>query len=514
MNHNNSFSVAQSLQGKNIFITGVTGFLGKVVVEKILREVPEIGRITLLIRGSKKLSAEQRMHQQVFGVPLFDSLKTLYGAGFQHFINSKVRLLEGDLTEHYFGLSPLRFEQFAESIDLIINSAASVDFREPLDQALRINTLSLNNIIAAARRPNGYTLPVLHVSTCYVNGFNKGFIKEEVTGPAKGNIPPLCESRYQITQLLDRLELEINDVRKRYPDGKEMREQLTQLGIREAVRYGWNDTYTFTKWLGEQILIRDLDKKNLTIVRPSIIESAVHFPKPGWIEGIKVADALIYAYAKKRLSVFPGDPDGILDVIPVDLVANSVIIAAAEVCVKPSQLRIYQCCSGRTNPISLSRFAEYIEQEARDNFDNYPKLFSGDKVSRVRIVKPQQLDLYLNTLGRLVKLKGFVGKWFGVKGANITAKKISTTAELAKIYGYYCAAEYRFDSSKLEQLATYLEPEERDRFTIRADSYHWQNYLQHIHMPGLYRYGLAKRSMNTLPLPSRVEEAMPVYKVA
>ncbi|WP_432473646.1 SDR family oxidoreductase [Amphritea sp. HPY] len=514
MNHNNSFSIAQSLLGKNILVTGVTGFLGKVVVEKLLREVPEIGGITLLIRGSKKLSAGRRLQQEVFDVPLFDSLKTVYGAEFQDYINKKVRLLEGDLTEHYFGLSALRFEQLAESVDLIINSAASVDFREPLDKALQTNTLSLNNIIAAARRPSGRTVPVLHVSTCYVNGFNKGLIKEEIAGPAKGNIPPLCESSYQITHLLDRLELKIDAIRKRYSNLKEQREELIKLGIQEAVSYGWNDTYTFTKWLGEQILIRDLAKKNLTIVRPSIIESAVQFPKPGWVEGIKVADALIYAYAKKRLSVFPGDPDSILDVIPVDLVANAVIIAAAEVCIKPPQLRIYQCCSGRSNPISLSRFADYIEQEARQNFASYPKLFAGNKVSRARIISPQRLELYLKALARLVYYKGLIRKLLGSKKVGKTVKKVSTTAELAKIYGYYCAADYRFDSTKLEQLATYLEPEERDRYVIRADSYQWQHYLQEIHMPGLHRYALDKRPTTPLPQPSRIEEAAPIYKVA
>lgn len=37
-------------EGKSVLITGATGFIGKVVLEKLLRDLPNIGRIYIIVR--------------------------------------------------------------------------------------------------------------------------------------------------------------------------------------------------------------------------------------------------------------------------------------------------------------------------------------------------------------------------------------------------------------------------------------------------------------------------------
>src|SRR5690606_10020459 len=110
---------------------------------------------------------------------------------------------------------------------------------------------------------------------------------------------------YETDELIRLLQDKIAEARACY-FGKHLERKLVELGIREANRYGWSDTYTFTKWLGEQKLIKALQGRTLTIVRPSIIESAYAEPAPGWIEGVKVADAIILAYAREKVFLFPG----------------------------------------------------------------------------------------------------------------------------------------------------------------------------------------------------------------
>ena len=74
-----SLSVLQSLRGKSIFITGTTGFVGKVLVEKILRDVPDVGRIYLLIRGKAKERLQKEiLESKIFTRYLFYSLFVLY----------------------------------------------------------------------------------------------------------------------------------------------------------------------------------------------------------------------------------------------------------------------------------------------------------------------------------------------------------------------------------------------------------------------------------------------------
>ena len=89
-----------------------------------------------------------------------------------------------------------------------------------------------------------------------------------------------------------------------------------------------------------------LQDSTLTIVRPAIIESTYREPVPGWVEGVKVADAIILAYAREKTPFFPARANGVIDIIPADLVANSLILAAAEALAMPGKHRIYQCSTG------------------------------------------------------------------------------------------------------------------------------------------------------------------------
>src|SRR5690606_39865398 len=96
---------------------------------------------------------------------------------------------------------------------------------------------------------------------------------------------------------------------------------------------------------------------------------------PGWIEGVKVADAIILAYAHEKVTFLPSKTSGVIDVIPADLVANGILLSAAEALLQPGQHRIYQCCSSGSQPIKLGDFISHIQQEALENWNKYDRLF-------------------------------------------------------------------------------------------------------------------------------------------
>ena len=58
-------ATSQFYRGKSIFITGVTGFIGKVLLEKILRSFPDVAGVFVLIRSRKGLAARERLDSQV-----------------------------------------------------------------------------------------------------------------------------------------------------------------------------------------------------------------------------------------------------------------------------------------------------------------------------------------------------------------------------------------------------------------------------------------------------------------
>lgn len=65
-------------------------------------------------------------------------------------------------------MSPENFKLVTENVNVIINSAASVDFNSRLDEAIKINvrgTLRMFELAKACKN----LVHFLHVSTCYVN---------------------------------------------------------------------------------------------------------------------------------------------------------------------------------------------------------------------------------------------------------------------------------------------------------------------------------------------------------
>ena len=127
---------------------------------------------------------------------------------------------------------------------------------------------------------------------------------------------------------------------------------------RGHVSLGWPDAYPFTKALGERALVEQWEGKvPITFVRPSIIESTLAEPRPGWIRGFRMAEPIIVSYARGLLAEFPGVPEGIVDVIPVDLVVAAILAVAAHG-PEPGLPKVYQVASGVRNPLRYGRLVD------------------------------------------------------------------------------------------------------------------------------------------------------------
>ena len=137
-----------------------------------------------------------------------------------------------------------------------------------------------------------------------------------------------------------------------------VRDQLVEAGRARAASVGWPDAYAFTKALGEQALIDSRGAVPVSIVRPSIIESAWTEPRPGWIRGFRMAEPVILSYGRGLLREFPGVPEGTVDVIPVDLVVAAIITVAA---LGPDDAPpICQVASGGINPLKYRTLVDNV----------------------------------------------------------------------------------------------------------------------------------------------------------
>ena len=491
MNITKNSVVKKSLKGKNVLITGCTGFLGKVLLEKIIRSIPDIASVNVLVRGSSKFkSGKERFANEVLTSSIFDHLKSEDLNSFNAFCDKKLNIVTGELTEPQFGIAPNEFNDLANKIDLIVNSAASVNFREALDKALKINTLCLNNVVEFSKL--GGDIPVVQVSTCYVHGLNKGDIYEETKAPFGKKIPRNEKGQYIVEGVVSLLKDKINNVKFPSRDEKQLTKSLVDLGIEEANKYGWNDTYTFTKWMGEQLLLEKLDGKTLAIVRPSIIESTLLGPMPGWIEGIKVADAIIFAYARGKIAFFPADTNGVMDIIPADLVANSIILSMAKVLTSPGETNIYQCCSSGSNPAITGELKDAMVKEGQSNYKAYPKLFKNKKPAKdFPFVSKSVFDTAMKAVQMPLGLFHDVQSIFGkTETKNKMLKNIDTAVTLATTFSFYGFPKYRFHNGKLLALAEALGEKVDGEFAVDAKLINWTEYFSKTHLAGLEKYAI------------------------
>lgn len=499
-------SVPGALSGKRVLLTGATGFLAKVVLEKLIRTVPELRGVILLIRGGKDGGARERFQRQVASSSIFDSLRAERGAWLERFFDERVECVTGEVTEAHFGLDEKHFRELAARTDLVINAAASVNFREPLDQALAINTLSLRQLTALAREAGA---PLLQVSTCYVHGFHRGDIPEIMLHPpGRTKIARRDDGHYDVAGLVERLQGEIERVRARAPEPQKLERELTALGIREAKRHGWNDTYTFTKWMGEQLAMQGMHGRSMSIVRPSIIESTLQAPAPGWLEGVKVADAVILAYARGRTSFFPARPEGIIDVIPADLVANAILLAAGEALAAPVGHRVYQCCSGSSKPILVGELIRLLQAEAKRNWRQYDKLFHKAPKHDFRVVGGLRFRAAMAGVALGAMAWSGLRRLAGQPGESPAMEKLRTTRLLAITFSFYAQPRYRFHNSGLMALAARFDAREQALYPVDARLIDWEDYLCRVHMAGLNRYALKRKEARAAqPAPEAVAQA-------
>src|SRR6202790_3237292 len=387
-------SVRRTLANRHIMLIGVTGFIGKVWLVNLLENIPEIGKITLLIRRNRTTSSQRRVEKIVEESPTFDTLQERYGRSLGAFLKEKVEVVEGDVGEPGLGLHAGTQARLAKSLDLIVNSAGLTDFNPDLREALSSNVDSAVHLLEFIRRCDHVGL--MHLSTCYVVGMRDGRVGEALhvdynpTGDA--NFDPAREID-SLREMIGRIEArsespELDRAMRRQALGRAgdassvpaaelegvlkrnrvrwARNKLLRVGLRRAQHLGWPNTYTFTKSLGESILARHGGDLPIAIVRPSIVESSERSPFTGWNEGINTSGPLSYLLGT-NFRQLPTNERKCLDVIPVDMVCRGMTLIAAAVIARRNA-RMYQLATSAINPVNMGRSIELTALAHRKHY--------------------------------------------------------------------------------------------------------------------------------------------------
>jgi long-chain acyl-CoA synthetase len=536
-----NLSPTEIFKDRRIFLIGSTGFLGKVTLSMLLQQFPNIGKVYVTVRARSQEESETRFWNSVITAPPFDPLRERYGGALDGFIRDKVAIVGGDIGDTNLGYTDAEAQRIADDVDVVLNSAGNVTFNPTLESALRTNVVGTQNVIAFARRMRRPAL--VHVSTCFVAGNRSGPVWE--SDPVLGYFPRKDELKgvefsvedeiRDCAKLAERAREEARDAmmvarfrelaRKRLnEEGRDaddpdalglavarerkvwIRTRLTDLGVERSGFWGWPNIYTYTKSLGEQLVAAETDMIR-SIVRPSIVESALSYPFPGWNEGFTTTAPIIFLVLKGQTQI-PANEKLILDITPVDQVASVMLAVAAQACVEQPEL-VHQAATGDSNPNNMDRIIGLVGLYKRKHFQEKEtgnrllnQLAARMEPRRVEHGSFEKFSTPMfnsaakkaaNLLDRARPRWGggrFVEAIDRIKSGVDRVEEIThETSEAFDMFRPFTTENaYIFRSDNVRSLFDRIRPEERGLLSWFPEKFDWYDYWLNIHLPGLKKW--------------------------
>jgi long-chain acyl-CoA synthetase len=527
-------SLTKTFAGARLVVIGGTGFLGKVWWVLMLDRFPDLERLYLVVRARPGQTAEQRFYQDIAKSECLEPLRRRHGADWERFLRSKVTVVDGDIVKPWCGIGEAVRDELRGTVSAVVNASGIVDFQPPLDIALEVNAFGMQSLIQLARDLGN--VPVMHTSTCYVAGNRPGIVEEvsplDHPFPYAGKLDrELWDPDREIAECLDIieqakhrandafreshfldvakknlvaagepakgavLEAEVARVRRKFVEA-----QLAGFGQERAKFWGWPNTYTYTKSIGEQIVAKS--GLPFTIVRPAIVESCVEFPLVGWNEGVNTSAPLIFAVREGQFQ-FPGAAIR-LDIIPCDMVATGITLALAEL-LDGSQKPVYQFGTSDSNPTTMARIYELSGLYKRRHWTERARGNSVERFFQVHLEGALMPTKSFERIGPRAVSKGasLLADWLDfaprgpvddmlapTKGA---LRRISRQqSKIADVVGQFAPftadLDYEFRCDNTRAANARLSEAERESLYWRPERLDWRAWFLEVHVPGLERW--------------------------
>lgn len=417
--------VEKSFVSKSILVTGASGFVGKVLVEKLLRSCKGIQNVYILLRSKNGKGVNERFEE--FKKNLL--FKKLHKNGIECL--KKLIVIEADLMmSPIFGISKENLKILTKEINFVFNCAATIRFNESMKIAIQMNIIATRNMLNMAEQFQQLEAFV-HVSTAFSN-INEKAIYEKI-------YEPFYDYKTAISAIetdSDQVMIEMHDIAlKHFPNN-----------------------YIFSKQLTEKLID---DRKNLPIamVRPSIICPAIEEPVRGWMgeNSLNGPIGLLLGMNTGLLRSMHGNGESVVDLIPVDFTVNCIIAAAASIATSECKhLQIFNCASSKQMPIKWNQLLD-LNCEMDKLFPSTKAIWkSGCCIHTSRIVFLFKF-FFLHILPAC-----FIDFGQMICRKNLWALKMQMTIfESLSMFGYFLQREWEFDNKSFILLHKLLSPAER-----------------------------------------------------
>ncbi|XP_052749061.1 putative fatty acyl-CoA reductase CG5065 [Galleria mellonella] len=463
-----SMSVKEYYSNKTIFITGATGFMGKVLVEKLLRSCPEIKKIYLLMRPKRGQNTKERLETFINCV-VFSHIKDDYPKRLD-----KLQVIPGDILAEGLGISIEDRDLLQRECQILFHCAACVRFDMFIRDAINLNTLGTKKVLDLADGMKELEV-FIHVSTSYCRCEVE--VLEEKVYPSKHNYEDVMESvRWMDDDLLHHLEPKIIEPQP--------------------------NTYAYTKALTENMVSEHAGKYPIIIARPSIVTAALKEPIPGWVDNLNGPTGLIVGAGKGAIRTMHCNASYMADVIPVDIVVNACILLGYTTALeKPKEVAVCNITQSGINPISWEQALElgrlHVQEFPFSVCIWYPggspktsKLQHQIAVFFTHLLPAYLVDLLMVLMGK---------KTFMVK----TQKRINYGLEVLQ---YYTTKEWHFKNDNLLALRQKISVEDDETYYTDVKLINWNLYIRD-YVQGARHY-CVKEDPATLPQARKLQQKL------
>lgn len=465
-------SVQKFYEGSTVFMTGCTGFLGKVLLEKLLRSCSGVKKVYLLVRQKKGVSTQERL-ENLFESPAFDILKKE-----EPNFKSKLQIFDGDVENENLGLSENDIETICNEVNCIFHLAATVRFDQKLKPTLNKNVRSVKDLLAIAKTTKNLKAFV-YVSTAFSNCNRFDVIEEKYYNSCDLN----CEELLHLANTLP----------------EHLLDALTP-----SLLGKFPNTYVFSKNVAENFLKQEAAGLPLAIVRPSIIISSAKEPMPGWIDTWFGPNSLLFCGGLGVLHVALSDLEYYLDLVPVDFVSNLILVAAwgldenkkngLLVCKK--EPIIFNCVNYPDAPLKTREMQNNVLKVYEENFRSMMQImpafvfFTANRTLYnilcviFHVVPCYLADMFLTVIGKRKKFS-FV-------------KIYSKAHHIISTYAYFMCNWWQFKNENIINLWEKMSERDQEKFQFTLINFDWLKYTYH-QVKGIRIY-LVKDPLETVPL--------------
>ncbi|NXJ77863.1 FACR1 reductase, partial [Trogon melanurus] len=434
-------SVSAYYNGKTVLITGATGFMGKVLVEKLLRSSPEVKAIYILVRPKAGQSMQERV-ANMLKCKVFDRVREDY----PHF-HEKIKPINAELTQPKLAISAEDEEELLTRVNIVFHCAATVRFDEPLKHALQLNAMGTQRLLELARQMQNLEA-FIHISTAYANCIRK-YIDEVI-------YPPPIDPRklFDLVEWLD--------------------DSIIQ-DITPKLLGAWPNTYTYTKALSEYLIQQEKGNLNIAIIRPSIVGASWQEPFPGWIDSFNGTSGILIAAGKGILRSVIANNEAVADVIPVDVTINFTLAAGWYTAVhRPKSLLVYNCTIGGVNPFFWGEMGKTVMKERETIPDTQWKTPANAKQQKYYVqsvhswadvretsmyIQTSYLPLMLLLCFRMMKI-------------------INKLHKSLMLLQYFSTQSWDWSSDNMNMLMSHLNTEDKKLYNFDVRQLHWSEYIE------------------------------------